>query len=132
MKRPESLKSGETISKHKKPQGVTISVVRTIWAIYKITPPMKKPPECLGRWRRGNSDWITGVTDSIMGVPGENLGRIVCVSSLMLWRAYAGREYRQDSEAVDESFWDGQGVEIEAKQFLRLRHGMTCRHAMAG
>ena len=27
------------------------------------------------------------------------------------------RERRQDSEAVDESFWDGQGVEIEATLF---------------
>ena len=30
---------------------------------------------------------------------------------------FGGREHRQDSEAVDESFWDGQGVEIEAREF---------------
>ena len=68
-----------TFSKNKKPQGVSISVVRTIWAIYKITPPMKKPPECLDRWRRGIADWITGVPDSIMGsgveILMEYLGR---------------------------------------------------------
>ena len=27
-----------------------------------------------------------------------------------------GRELLQDSDGVNESFWDGQGVEIEAKQ----------------
>ena len=42
----------------------------------------------------------------------------------------AGREHRQDSEAVGESFWDGQAVEIEAKPFLRLRRGTTYRHVM--
>ena len=60
--------------KDKKPQGVSISVVRTIWAIYKITPPMKKPPECLDCWRRGIADWITGVLDSIMGVLDSIMG----------------------------------------------------------
>ena len=28
------------------------------------------------------------------------------------------RELLQDSDGVNESFWDGQGVEIEAKYFL--------------
>ena len=35
-------------------------------------------------------------------------------------------EYRQDSEAVGESFWDGQGVEMEARPFLSFRpHDMS-------
>ena len=29
-----------------------------------------------------------------------------------------GGEWREDSEAVNESFWDAPGVEIEAKQDL--------------
>ena len=40
------------------------------------------------------------------------------------------RELLQDSDGVSESFWDGQGVEIEARQFLTFRHGITCRHVM--
>ena len=30
----------------------------------------------------------------------------------------AGAEWREESEAVNESFWDATGVEIEAKQDL--------------
>ena len=30
----------------------------------------------------------------------------------------AGAELREESEAVNESFWDATGVEIEAKQVL--------------
>ena len=33
-----------------------------------------------------------------------------------LWRGQAGAERREDSDAVNESFWDAPGVEIEAKQ----------------
>ena len=36
-----------------------------------------------------------------------------------------GGACNQDSEVVGESFWDGQSVEIEARQFLTFRHGMT-------
>ena len=36
--------------------------------------------------------------------------------SLGFWRVQAGAELRQDSEAVNESFWDAPGVEIGAKQ----------------
>ena len=34
---------------------------------------------------------------------------------------------REESEAVNESFWDATGVEIEAKQVLgkNARHGLT-------
>ena len=31
-----------------------------------------------------------------------------------------GRAHRQDSDGVNESFWDGQGVEIEAREFLEM------------
>ena len=31
------------------------------------------------------------------------------------WRLQGGGEWREDSEAVNESFWDAPGVEIEAK-----------------
>ena len=34
-----------------------------------------------------------------------------------LTRLRRGCEYRLDSEAVDESFWDGQGVEIGATKW---------------
>ena len=33
------------------------------------------------------------------------------------------RELLQDSDGVNESFWDGQGVEIEAKDFLEAIRG---------
>ena len=36
----------------------------------------------------------------------------------------AGGELREDSEAVNESFWDAPGVEIEAKQDLRVLEGL--------
>ena len=36
--------------------------------------------------------------------------------SLGFWRVQAGAELREESEAVNESFWDAPGVEIEAKQ----------------
>ena len=35
-----------------------------------------------------------------------------------MWTVYAGRERCQDSDGVDESFWNGQGVEMGAKQPL--------------
>ena len=38
--------------------------------------------------------------------------------SLGFWRVQAGAELREESEAVNESFWDATGVEIEAKQVL--------------
>ena len=33
----------------------------------------------------------------------------------MLW----DREHGQDSDGVNESFWDGQGVEVEARDILK-------------
>ena len=47
--------------------------------------------------------------------------------SLGFWRVHAGAELREESEAVNESFWDATGVEIEAKQVLgkNARHGLT-------
>ena len=47
--------------------------------------------------------------------------------SLTFWRVQAGAELREESEAVNESFWDATGVEIEAKQVLgkNARHGLT-------
>ena len=43
------------------------------------------------------------------------------------WRVQAGAELREESEAVNESFRDATGVEIEAKQVSRknARHGLT-------
>ena len=29
-------------------------------------------------------------------------------------------ELLQDSDGVNEGFWDGQGVEIEARQFFKI------------
>ena len=40
------------------------------------------------------------------------------------------REHLQDTDGVNESFWDGHGVEIEARQLLTFRHDMRCRHIM--
>ena len=51
-----------------------------------------------------------------------------------LWKVCGGRQCRLDSEPVDESFWDGQGVEIEAKPFFKIPvwHDMsTCHDRMA-
>ena len=36
--------------------------------------------------------------------------------NLGFWRGQGGGEWREDSEAVNESFWDAPGVEIEARQ----------------
>ena len=38
--------------------------------------------------------------------------------NLVFWRVWRGGEWREDSETVNESFWDAPGVEIEAKQDL--------------
>ena len=43
---------------------------------------------------------------------------ILFEGSLGFWRVQAGAELREESEAVNESFWDATGVEIEAKQVL--------------
>ena len=51
-----------------------------------------------------------------MGVPGVNPGVTFFGSRLRLWWALPGREHRQDSEAVNESLWDGQDVEVEVGQ----------------
>ena len=40
-----------------------------------------------------------------------------------LWRVKIGRAHLQDSDGVNESFRDGQGVEIEARQ---LWEGIWC------
>ena len=40
--------------------------------------------------------------------------------NLGFWRVYAGVEWREDSEAVNESFWDAPGVEIGAKRDLEF------------
>ena len=71
-----------------------------------------------------------GIADSIMEAPGVNSEVIFLGWNLGLWRVQAGREHLQDSDGVNESFWDGHGVEIEARQFLTFRHGMRCRHVM--
>ena len=34
-----------------------------------------------------------------------------------LWRVQGGIEYRPDSNGVMESFWDGEGFAVEARQF---------------
>ena len=47
-----------------------------------------------------------------------NSGGIFWGWNLGFWRVWAGAEWREDSEAVNESFWDAPGVEIEAKQDL--------------
>ena len=45
-----------------------------------------------------------------------------------------GGEWREDSEAVIESFWDAHGVEIEVKQSLdfRRRHDAMGGHGDMG
>ena len=53
---------------------------------------------------------------------------ILFEGSLTFWRVQAGADLREESEAVNESFWDAPGVEIEAKQdlgnFWAIRPGL--------
>ena len=55
------------------------------------------------------------IAASIIRVSGVNSDVIFLGWNLGLWRVYAGREHLRDSDGVNESFWDGQGVEIEAR-----------------
>ena len=59
-----------------------------------------------------------GTADSIIWVRGRKSDGIFFGGSLTFWRVQAGAELREESEAVNESFWDATGVEIEAKQVL--------------
>ena len=51
-----------------------------------------------------------------MGVPSRNSDGIFGEANFGFWRVEGGGEWREDSEAVNESFWDAPGVEIGAKQ----------------
>ena len=52
------------------------------------------------------------------GDPGGKLLSGFSRGNLKLWRVQGRGSGRQDSENFDESFWDGQGVDTEARPLL--------------
>ena len=77
---------------------------------------MKKPPECLDRWRGALRTGLRACRTRLWGsgveIRMEFLGSRICGSG----RVRGGGEWREDSEAVNESFWDAPGVEIGVGQ----------------